>query len=60
MGNILDEFKTQKMYDKAVDEDPYNLKYIPDQFIHQDMCDKDVDVNPGYLPFVPDHFTINV
>ena len=36
---------------KAVDANPYYLKYVPDCFKTQEMC-----ANPYYLKYVPDCF----
>ena len=39
---IPDHFKTQKMYDKAVKDDPWQLKDVPNHFKTQEMCNKEV------------------
>ena len=33
--HVPDSFKTQKMYDKEVREDPSSLEYVPDWFVTQ-------------------------
>ena len=37
-----DPFKTQGMFIKAVEEDPWQLKDAPDHFKSQEMCSKAV------------------
>ena len=49
MGNILDEFKTQELCDKAFEKDPYNFVYVPEEFRTQDMCEKAFDINRYYF-----------
>ena len=48
---IPDRFKTQEMCDKAIDEYPYNLGYVPDCFKTQEMC---VKANPYNFDYIPD------
>ena len=42
------------MCDKAVEEDPGLLEYVPDQYKTQEMCDKAVEEDPRLLKYVPD------
>ena len=56
VDDIPDYFKTQEMCDRAIDANPYYLKYVPDCFITQEMCVKAVDANPYYIKYVPDCF----
>ena len=53
---ILDHFKTQGMYIKAVVVNPWQLADIPDHFKSQEMCDKVVRDDPFSLQYVPDWF----
>ena len=50
------EFKTEDMCDKAVDEYPYNLRYVPDCFNTQEMCVKAFNVNPYNFEYIPGRF----
>ena len=52
--SIPDQFKTQKMCDKAFSEDPFMLKYCLDRYKTQEMCGKAVDDFLPTLKFVPD------
>ena len=56
IDSIPDQYKTQKMCDKGVDDNPSSVKYIPDRYKTQKMCDKAVDDNPNALEFVPDRY----
>ena len=53
---IPDHFKTQKMYDKAVKDDPWQLKDVPNHFKTQEMCNKEVRHYLLSLQFLPDWF----
>ena len=44
------------MCDKAVDDDPNALEFIPDQYKTQEMCDKAVDDYSVAIEFVPDRY----
>ena len=41
---------------KAVDANPYYLKYGPDRYITQKMCDRAIDKYPWCFRYVPDCF----
>ena len=41
------------MCDKAVDNYPHALKFLPDCFIAQKMCDKAVNTYHSTIQFVP-------
>ena len=41
--SVTDRYKTQKISDKAVSNDPFMLKYFLDWYNTQQMCDKTVD-----------------
>ena len=53
---VPDCFKTQEMYIKVVEEDPWQLKDVPDQYKTQEMCDKAARDYLFSLQFVPDWF----
>ena len=40
LHHVPDRFETQKMYDKAVREDPSSLEYVPDWFVTQGKLKK--------------------
>ena len=43
------------MFDKAFEETPRQLSYVPDQYKTQEMCIKAVEKTPwGSLKYVPD------
>ena len=44
------------MCEKAVEEKPYTLEFVPDQFEMQEMCKKVIEENPWCLKGIPDHF----
>ena len=54
MRFIPDHLKTQKMCEKAVEKDPYQLGDFPDRFKKQEMCNEAVRREPGALEYVPD------
>ena len=41
------------MYDKAVDDYPCALEFVPNCYIIQKMCDKAVDTHLSTMKFVP-------
>ena len=43
INSVPDQYKTQKMCDKAVDNNPDALTFVPDRYETQKMCDKVVD-----------------
>ena len=47
---------TQGMCEKAVENEPRSLKFIPDHFKTQGMCERAVEKFPRDLEFVPGHF----
>ena len=47
-GDILDYLKTQKMWDKAVKDDPSSLRFVPDWFVTQEQIDVWYDDNYCY------------
>ena len=44
------------MCERAVENEPYSLKFAPDHFKTQDMCDDAAWRDPSYLWFAPDWF----
>ena len=55
-SDILDQFKTQEMSAKAVDENRWCFRYVPDQSKTQEMCYKVVTQHPLCLEYVPDQY----
>ena len=43
------------MYEKAVEEDPRMMRYVPNDFKFQGMCEKTVEKYPWSLEYVPDN-----
>ena len=54
--SVPNQYKTQEMCDKAVDNYPSTKKYVPDRYKTQEISDKAVDDNPDALEFVPDRY----
>ena len=52
---VPDQYKTQKMCDKAVRMDPDALEGVPNRFKTQEMCDVAVMEDRYALEFVPDY-----
>ena len=50
-----DQFKMQKVCDKVVDRNPWQLEYVPNHFKAQEMRNKAVDDCPWMLGAAPDH-----
>ena len=44
------------MCERAIEEDSYNLKFLPDHFKTKKMCDNAVCRRPWSLEYVPDWF----
>ena len=44
------------MCERAIEEDSYNLKFVPDLFKTEEMCDQAVKEDSSSLQFVPDWF----
>ena len=53
---IPDYVNTQGMWEKALKNDPYNLKLVADHFKTQKMCNKTVKDEPSSLQYIPDWF----
>ena len=50
------QFKTQEMWNKKVQSDPWVLERVPDQYKTQEMCNEAVQSFPWVLEDVPDQF----
>ena len=44
------------MCEKAVENEPYSLKFVPDHFKTEELCDQVVKDDSSSLQFVPDWF----
>ena len=44
------------MCDKAADNYPYALKFVPGCYMTQKMCDKGVNTYHSTIPFNPDYY----
>ena len=44
------------MCEKAVDDEPEALKFVPFHLKTQEMCNKAVRIEPPSLTYIPDHF----
>ena len=44
------------MCNKAVDNYPHSLEFIPECYKTQKMCDKAVDKHPTTIKYVPDSY----
>ena len=52
---VPDRFKTKRMYEKVVEDEPEALEFVLDHFKTEKMCEKAVEaVDPYTLEFVPD------
>ena len=40
---IPDQYKTQKMFDRIISNEPFSIRYVPDQYKTKQICDKAVD-----------------
>lgn len=49
IGLVLNCYKPQKMFEKAVDYCPHALEYVSDCFMTQKTCEKAVDTYPSTL-----------
>ena len=51
--SVPNQYKTQKMYNKVVSNDPFILKHCPNRYKTQEMRDKVVDDFLPALKFAP-------
>ena len=49
---ISDPFKSQEMYQRVFEENPYMLEVVPDHFKTQGMCERTVKKDQRLLEFV--------
>ena len=42
------------MCERAIEDEPETLEFVPDHFKAQEMCNKAVEEDPCALEFVPD------
>ena len=42
------------MCDKAIDNDPHALEFVPECYKTHTMCDRAVDTHPSTIQFVPE------
>ena len=53
MGHVPDHFKTQEMFEKAIEKDPRMLRYVLNDPKFLEMCEKVVKNVPWCLEYVP-------
>ena len=53
---VHNQFKTQEMWNKAVQRLSWMLERVPDQYKTQEMCNEVLQRNPWMLKYVPDKF----
>ena len=53
---VPDQYKTQKMWNREVQREPWSLKQVPDQFVTHEMCNEAVQSDPWVLEDVLDQF----
>ena len=56
--SVRDQYKSQEMCDKAVDDNVSVLEFVPDQHKTQEMCIKAVDDYTNILELVPDRLRL--
>ena len=49
-----DHFKTQRMCERAFEESPHSLEFVPDH-LKKKICERAVEKHPYNLKIVPDH-----
>ena len=54
--SVSDSYKNQEMCNKAVDNYPHSLEFVPECYKTQKMCDKAVDKHPTTIKYVPDSY----
>ena len=55
LGDFLDRFKTKRVCEKAVEDEPETLEYVPDHLKTEDISKDAVRREPYPLGHVPDH-----
>ena len=53
---VPDRFKTQTMYDKAIEIDPFTLWHVPANLKTRELCIRAAEAGLGLLGYVPDWF----
>ena len=53
---VPDQYKTQKMWNREVQSDPWMLEYVPDQYKRQEMYNEAVQSDPWMLEYFPDQY----
>ena len=53
---VPNQFKTQEMWNREVQSDPWMFEYVPDQHKAQEMCNEAVKKSPEVLSFVADQY----
>ena len=53
---VPDHFKTKRMCERAVEDEPETLEYVPNHLKTEEMCKEAMRNNPYMLRYVPDHF----
>jgi len=56
IGNIPDEFVTEKLCIEAVKHWPYEYVNIPDEFVTEKLCIEAVKEWPSAIKYIPDEF----
>ena len=54
--SVSDSYKNQEMCNKAVDNYPHSLEFVPECYKTQKMCDKAVEKHPTTIKYVPDSY----
>ena len=50
------QYKTQKMCERAVEDDPGTIEFVTDHLKTKKMCERAVEDDPYNLEYVPDWF----
>ena len=53
---VPDDFKSKRMCERAVEDEPATLEFVPDRFKNQEMCKKAIEECSYMLKDMPDHF----
>ena len=54
LKSVLDCYKNQEMYSKAVDNYPHALEFVTECYKIQKMCHKAVNIHLPTIQFVPE------
>ena len=47
---------TQEMFNEAVCNNPWVLRFVPDHFKTEEVCNKAIESCPFQVKYAPDHF----